>query len=110
MEWCKSHARAKRWQEEVLLLQEEMRRVLMFLESEAQTWKVRIQFSKQGIDEPTQEGLSAYAHEQSAVRQELKAYFEDMWKEVEEFVRKKGQVKSKGEGKNPETIAKGERI
>ncbi|TFK59939.1 hypothetical protein BDN72DRAFT_780066 [Pluteus cervinus] len=90
VEWCKSHARAKRWQEEVLLLQEEMRRVLMFLESEAQTWKSRIGFSKEGMDKPTTEGLAAYAFHQSALRLELKSHFEDMWKEVDELVRQKG--------------------
>ncbi|TFK59627.1 hypothetical protein BDN72DRAFT_780475, partial [Pluteus cervinus] len=101
VEWSKSHARAKRWQEEVLLLQEEMRRVLMFLENEGQTWKSRAEFSKQEVDELTKEGLSAYAHPQSKLRQELKTHFEEMWKDVDEFVRLKGHVKGKGNKKQP---------
>ncbi|KAJ7718092.1 hypothetical protein B0H14DRAFT_2412596, partial [Mycena olivaceomarginata] len=38
VEWCKAYARVKRWQEEVLLLQEEMCRCLRTLEWQAAVW------------------------------------------------------------------------
>ncbi|THU85327.1 hypothetical protein K435DRAFT_869387 [Dendrothele bispora CBS 962.96] len=41
IEWCKSYARVRRWREEVMLLQEEMRRCLVTLEWQATTWKGR---------------------------------------------------------------------
>ncbi|KAG1781169.1 hypothetical protein EV702DRAFT_1177489 [Suillus placidus] len=41
VEWCKSHARALHWAEEVELLQEEMHCVLQFLEWQADWWTAR---------------------------------------------------------------------
>ncbi|KAF8993262.1 hypothetical protein BDZ89DRAFT_973013, partial [Hymenopellis radicata] len=41
IEWCKSRARALRWQEECLLLREEMRRFLATLSAEATLWEAR---------------------------------------------------------------------
>ncbi|KAF9492528.1 hypothetical protein BDN71DRAFT_1483780 [Pleurotus eryngii] len=40
IEWCKARARAHRWQEECILLQEEMRRVKEFHRWQAGIWKV----------------------------------------------------------------------
>lgn len=41
IEWCKARARAHRWQEECLLLAEEMRRVKAFFQWEASRWEDR---------------------------------------------------------------------
>ncbi|KAJ3537962.1 hypothetical protein NMY22_g5368 [Coprinellus aureogranulatus] len=41
IEWCKARARVHRWQEECLLLAEEMRRVKAFFEWEISTWDER---------------------------------------------------------------------
>ncbi|KAG1800908.1 uncharacterized protein HD556DRAFT_1430245 [Suillus plorans] len=41
IEWCKARARAARWSEEVDLLLEEMRRVLVYLEWEIEAWRSR---------------------------------------------------------------------
>ncbi|VDB85046.1 unnamed protein product [Peniophora sp. CBMAI 1063] len=41
VEWCKSRARAQHWVEEVRLLDEEMRRVIMFSERMADIWDSR---------------------------------------------------------------------
>ncbi|KAG2006690.1 hypothetical protein CC2G_014446 [Coprinopsis cinerea AmutBmut pab1-1] len=41
VEWCKTRARAHRWQEECMLLQEEMRRVVAFWEWDAKRWETR---------------------------------------------------------------------
>ncbi|EIW84473.1 hypothetical protein CONPUDRAFT_71239 [Coniophora puteana RWD-64-598 SS2] len=38
IEWCKSHVRANRWNEEFILLKEEMRHVLQFLQWQADWW------------------------------------------------------------------------
>ena len=38
VQWTTSHARMERWVEEVALLQEEMRRVVMFLEWKSESW------------------------------------------------------------------------
>ncbi|TFK61214.1 hypothetical protein BDN72DRAFT_778493, partial [Pluteus cervinus] len=109
VEWCKSRARSKRWKEEVLLLQEEMRRVLMFFESEAKvwrsradfsmffdseskTWKSRTEVSKANLDEVGFEGFSAYALQQAALRFELKCNFETLWTGVDDYVQSKGKT------------------
>lgn len=41
IEWCKARARCHRWQEECLLLAEEMRRVKAFFQWEASMWDGR---------------------------------------------------------------------
>ncbi|PBK63970.1 hypothetical protein ARMSODRAFT_979579 [Armillaria solidipes] len=38
IEWCKTRARAHRWHEEVILLEEEMKRVKVFFAWEGRTW------------------------------------------------------------------------
>ena len=38
VQWTTSHARMERWAEEVELLQEEMRQVVMFLEWKSENW------------------------------------------------------------------------
>ncbi|KAF8806032.1 hypothetical protein BYT27DRAFT_7102856, partial [Phlegmacium glaucopus] len=40
IEWCRARARAHRWQEECLLLHEEMRRILAFFAWQHQCWRV----------------------------------------------------------------------
>ncbi|KAJ3513191.1 hypothetical protein NLJ89_g3086 [Agrocybe chaxingu] len=42
IEWCKARARAHRWQEECVLLAEEMRRVIAFFQWQCQWWKARM--------------------------------------------------------------------
>ena len=41
VEWSKSKARAERWREEVILLSEEMRRVLVYFEWKARWWMIQ---------------------------------------------------------------------
>ncbi|TFK64934.1 hypothetical protein BDN72DRAFT_901153 [Pluteus cervinus] len=109
VEWCKSQARSKRWKEEVLLLQEEMRWVLMFFGSEAKVWKSRADFSmffdsdskawisrtevsKANLDEVGFEGFSAYALQQAALWLELQCHFETLWTGVDDYVQFKGKA------------------
>ncbi|KAF8224566.1 hypothetical protein L208DRAFT_1310555 [Tricholoma matsutake] len=39
VKWAKARARAEQWQEEVILLEEEMRRVLEFCQWKARWWE-----------------------------------------------------------------------
>ena len=55
----------RRSKEEVLLLQEEMRRVLDFLEYKAVQWEIRME-SRDGMEPATMEGIRVYATEQAA--------------------------------------------
>jgi hypothetical protein len=103
VEWCKCHARAKRWSEEVILLKEEMRRTLVSLEYVAAQWDRRMDYKGSlqkgksawpddwefawrysgplidGTDKYHQEGVTAYAKSQAAVYRNLAAKFRKMW-------------------------------
>ncbi|KAJ3503439.1 hypothetical protein NLJ89_g8431 [Agrocybe chaxingu] len=76
-EWAKSRARAARGKEEVLLLREEMRRVLQFLEWKAQWWLQRAALHTG--DKAQMEALQAYAHAQAALQRSLAADFRAAW-------------------------------
>ncbi|KAG1844078.1 hypothetical protein DFJ58DRAFT_717693 [Suillus subalutaceus] len=52
IEWCKARARVMRWAEEVELLKEEMRRILQFLEWDAQRW------DEQGLENMLEDAAS----------------------------------------------------
>lgn len=66
-------ARADRWEEEVILLDEEMRRVLQFCEWKQAWWQT--QQTRQVLDEPHNktlgEGLMAYSEEQIAMERAI---------------------------------------
>ncbi|THU78441.1 hypothetical protein K435DRAFT_586583, partial [Dendrothele bispora CBS 962.96] len=69
--------RVKRWREEVLLLQEEMRRCLVTLEWQACQWVERARIDT--FEGERLEGASAYAHEQAAIRRSIAARFQKLW-------------------------------
>ena len=77
-EWAKSRARAARAKEEVLLLQEEMRRVLSFLEWKSRWW--RSQAALRNVDSSLCEGLKAYAYVQADLQDLLATNFRTTWK------------------------------
>ncbi|KAL1724984.1 hypothetical protein EV714DRAFT_277963 [Schizophyllum commune] len=80
VEYCKAYARAKRWEEEVPLLREEMRRTLVSLGAEAARWEGIAELeSRPG---PLGEGARAYAYTQADVYRRLAARFEALWKDV----------------------------
>ncbi|KAG0700257.1 hypothetical protein DFH29DRAFT_1070211 [Suillus ampliporus] len=81
VEWCKARARAHRWGEEVLLLREEMRRVLAFFEWQAGWWDkqgARHQF----VSHEFMEGALAYAHRQATLRRRMSTHFRSLWEAV----------------------------
>lgn len=72
VEWCKSRARAMRWDEEVELLQEEMRRVLQFFEWQ-RAWWMEQRSRITGLPSEEAEGLVAYATRQADMRRSMHA-------------------------------------
>ncbi|KAK7026684.1 hypothetical protein VNI00_015557 [Paramarasmius palmivorus] len=77
VEWAKSYARLRRWQEEVLLLREEMRRTLATLSWTASIWDSRT--LNTGFLDDHAEGATAYAHRQADILRRLKDRFEILW-------------------------------
>ncbi|KAL0567542.1 hypothetical protein V5O48_014447 [Marasmius crinis-equi] len=76
--WAKSRARAERAKEEVALLQEEMRRTLLFLSWKGKWWKKRRE-TRKATDPALQEGLAAYSRKQEDIQIGLEACFREMW-------------------------------
>ncbi|VDC05642.1 unnamed protein product [Peniophora sp. CBMAI 1063] len=77
VEWCKSRARAQHWIQEVRLLDEEMRRVVVFSENMAKLWDARrepqdrMDFGEKhayASDDGWADGARAYACKQSWIR------------------------------------------
>ncbi|PBL01496.1 hypothetical protein ARMGADRAFT_1025196 [Armillaria gallica] len=62
IEWCKAHARMLQWDEEVKLLNEEMCRVIAFVEWKAHWWLQRVAL-RADMSMELQEGLKAFALE-----------------------------------------------
>ena len=78
VEWAKAKARADRWEEEVILLDEEMRRVLEFCSWKASRWKERLSLRGK-VPEPLAEGLRAYSAEQADMEQRIRAAWTTKW-------------------------------
>jgi len=79
-EWAKSRARAARAQEEVMLLNEEMRRTLESLSWEAEDWKTRaVKRTEQVLEAGLKDGLRAYAMRQSNIQTSLATHFRSLW-------------------------------
>ncbi|KAF8999723.1 hypothetical protein BDZ89DRAFT_969307, partial [Hymenopellis radicata] len=71
IEWCKAQARKLRWEEEVHLLAEEMRRVIEFRRWKAGWWRSRAS-ERPNVTDALKQGLVAFAESQ-AVREEHEA-------------------------------------
>lgn len=78
-EWAKSRARAQRTTEEVMLLKEEMRRVLEFFAWTSRAWE-EMAASREDEAIELKEGLRAYALERADLHQRLGAHFRELWK------------------------------
>lgn len=78
-EWCRSRARAKRSEEEVKLLMEEMRRTLEFFSWRATVWRECSNQRDVGKDTVLQEGLIAYARDQERLQYKLVTHFKSLW-------------------------------
>lgn|ERR1700733_3892841 len=88
LEWCKARARAHRWQEECLLLEEEMRRVQESFMWEINMWKGRADDAQSCVDTDRDEnGRAAYALRQADVRESMLAHCREVWVEAYELLR-----------------------
>jgi hypothetical protein len=83
VEWAKSRARVGRCREEVLLLKEEMRRVVAFLDWKTTWWTDRRNMRggvSDGVSKELQEGLAAYAEGQADLQKNLREHFCMLWR------------------------------
>ena len=78
VEWAKTKARADRWEEEVVLLDEEMRRVLVFCNWKAAWWKEQVSL-RNALPRTLMEGLHAYAGEQAGMELSIHAAWTAKW-------------------------------
>jgi hypothetical protein len=79
VEWVKSRARAARCREEVLLLKEEMRHVVAFLDWKTKWWMDRRE-ARTDVKKDLLEGLQAYAEVQGDLQMMLKDSFCTLWR------------------------------
>ncbi|KAJ7825807.1 hypothetical protein B0H14DRAFT_3088537 [Mycena olivaceomarginata] len=82
IEWTKARARADRWREELILLDEEMRRVLEFCEWKALWWDQRVDCDRD-VAPALAEGLHAYALGQAARERAWQSAWRAKWGAVE---------------------------
>ncbi|KAJ7486373.1 hypothetical protein B0H11DRAFT_1721594, partial [Mycena galericulata] len=86
VEWAKSRARADRWREEVVLMEEEMRRVLEYCAWKARWWDERVapvrDDSRGAISFELAEGLRAYALAQAARERSWGTNWASKWSAV----------------------------
>ena len=81
IEWCRVHERAKRYEEEVELTIEEMRRTLASFEWDAREWKTFATFPPAGDfpDEVVISGIVAYANKQADLLRRMADKFVCDW-------------------------------
>nr|GAT47503.1 predicted protein [Mycena chlorophos] len=80
VEWSKARARKQRWEEEVELVREEMKRVLRSLRWEQMEWQERANEVQEDVaDVEITAGLRAYALRQVALRRRIAESFYAEW-------------------------------
>ncbi|KAJ6463803.1 hypothetical protein C8R47DRAFT_1224959 [Mycena vitilis] len=78
VEWSKTKARKERWEEEVELLREEMKRVLRFLRWRAVWWESQ-RSARRDVAAEVRAGLDAYAARQAAGARQIARRFKTAW-------------------------------
>ncbi|KAJ7876671.1 hypothetical protein B0H14DRAFT_2501281 [Mycena olivaceomarginata] len=78
VEWARAHARKTRWSEEVMLLREEMRRVLRYLSWQATWWRERAEL-RTDWSVAVGAGARAYTLKQADWHDRLAVYFRLKW-------------------------------
>lgn len=81
IEWTKARARADRWKEELILLEEEMRRVLQFCAWKGRWWEGRVHCGR-NVSPELEEGLQAYALAQVARERKWESDWQPKWAAV----------------------------
>ncbi|KAI0684251.1 hypothetical protein BC835DRAFT_1409185 [Cytidiella melzeri] len=77
--WSKICAHVRRWAEESQLLQEEMRRVVVFFDWKARWWREQARLRCGNISASLASGLTAYAEKQAHMYEALSLKFYNMW-------------------------------
>ncbi|KAJ7074866.1 hypothetical protein B0H15DRAFT_925610 [Mycena belliarum] len=90
-EWCKGMARAARWREEIILLEEEMRRSITSAEYMAGKWEERARWRAAAevdaggaLAAELAEGLAGYAYEHASTARVRVGVLRAAWAEVRE--------------------------
>ncbi|PPR08116.1 hypothetical protein CVT24_010770 [Panaeolus cyanescens] len=78
VEWAQSRARCLRWEEEIQLVEEEMRRVVSYLRWKASWWESQAT-QRSDADNDVYLGLSAYAHKQALYNHALADHCQLYW-------------------------------
>ncbi|KAJ6447425.1 hypothetical protein C8R47DRAFT_1181554 [Mycena vitilis] len=78
VEWSRARGRKVRWSEEVMLLREEMRRVLRYLGWQAGWWRERVD-ARPDVSPVLAAGLRAYALKQASWHDRLSGFFRAKW-------------------------------
>ena len=78
-EWMTCRARADRWAEEEELLQEEMRRVIVYLEWKSRTWSEKVGTREGSSALDIQHGVDAYARKQADIYHQISTSFAGQW-------------------------------
>ena len=78
VEWMKTRARTERWSEEVILLNEEMRRILCYFEWKARWWMMQRNLWHDATP-ATRRGINAYAAKQAALVVGMAKSFAKQW-------------------------------
>ncbi|KAF9019901.1 hypothetical protein BDZ89DRAFT_1093800 [Hymenopellis radicata] len=82
IEWCKARARKLRWQEEVELLLEEMRRVIQYHRWQGEWWLQRLDMRRTDVSPELHQGMFAFAMEQAARRADIANDLSGKWAAV----------------------------
>ena len=80
VEWAQCVARVSRWEEEVVLLREEMRRVVQFLDWKSKDWALKADARADVVTPEVSLGLAAYAHKQASIFRNLAITFCRRWR------------------------------
>lgn len=78
VEWSKSRARAERWHEEIILLPEEMRRVLAYFDWKSKWWLAQ-RDCRVFVRPAVRHGMVAYAEKQAALFRSMGKAFARQW-------------------------------
>ncbi|KAJ7834491.1 hypothetical protein B0H13DRAFT_2426871 [Mycena leptocephala] len=78
VEWARARSRKIRWSEEVMLLREEMRRVLRYLGWQETWWRERVD-TRPDVTRGVRAGARAYAMKEAAWHGKLAGFFRTKW-------------------------------
>lgn len=87
-----------RWTEEIILVQEEMRRVQAYLSWYADWWSSHAEVGcVRQYDSFLSEGLAAYAERQAHLRTSLQSHFQELWSDVAAWITGQKELQVDGE-------------